>query len=209
PDISVITEKLDDTPSAPTRRAVTVEPTDTTAPRAGTGNVLAAGNAVTMRQTTFVFSAPGGSISVDRVSAGNGVVLLEGPRTVNEAVWWRIRTPGGSDGWVPQSTLTGSSAAPAVVATTPPDTSQAQQDPPQVVTSVPPVQLYAPGNVVTINQQTFVFNAPGSTISVDQVSASMAVTILQGPELAAEQQWFRVRTPGGSDGWVPARVLTP
>ncbi|MEO1441253.1 MAG: serine/threonine protein kinase, partial [Chloroflexota bacterium] len=126
PDISVITEKLDDTPSAPTRRAVTVEPTDTTAPRAGTGNVLAAGNAVTMRQTTFVFSAPGGSISVDRVSAGNGVVLLEGPRTVNEAVWWRIRTPGGSDGWVPQSTLTGSSAAPAVVATTPPDTSQAQ-----------------------------------------------------------------------------------
>ncbi|MEL6270720.1 MAG: serine/threonine-protein kinase [Chloroflexota bacterium] len=74
-------------------------PAPTSVPQAGTGVVIGVGMTVNIVQETYAVNLPGSTIGVEQLSPGMQVTVLEGPRSVDELTWWRIRT-SVSDGWV-------------------------------------------------------------------------------------------------------------
>jgi hypothetical protein len=79
-----------------------------TAAPPGTGGVLAVGGQATVNTTggdmLRMRSGPGTSFAViSLLSKGTLVTILEGPRSADGLMWWRVRTPDGKEGWVIES----------------------------------------------------------------------------------------------------------
>ena len=168
--------------------------------------VVTVGGQYRVANATFAFSAPNSGVGVAQINAGDVVTVIGGPELAAGVNWWRLRTPSGSDGWVEEATLTGLPGRPAASTSAP----QIATEPPQVIqpTNPPAAPLIGLGSAITIQQsEVFVFSQPGSNISVDLVVAGMVVTIFEGPREVNGIPWWRVRTPGGSDGWISEQAL--
>lgn len=88
--------------------ANTISPQAVPTPTSISGPTLTIGGAAVINttegDTLRVRSGPGLSFSVvANLNAGVRVTLLEGPRSAEGYVWWRVRTPAGQEGWVVES----------------------------------------------------------------------------------------------------------
>jgi len=76
-------------------------------------------------------------------------------------------------------------------------------------------QVVGPGLGVYLMRDDYAINIPGSGVGIEFVPRGAIVTVIEGPREVGDDQWWRVITPGGGDGWllidafVPQRSLQP
>ena len=99
------------------RGSVTPKATETPGQFSINGDVRVGG---TGGQRLILRSVPGANAKeVTRVPEGTRLTLVEGPRTVEGAVWWKVRNPeDGSEGWVAQRYLRAIGSVTPTVTTT-------------------------------------------------------------------------------------------
>ena len=138
--------------------------------------------------------------------------------------YYAVRSTAGV-GWVLASDLTrihpedGISTPPPVLASENTSQEPPSLSPPTLETSSmtatdadsettpPPIGI---GMAVNVRESGYAYNQPGrQNVSVDYVLAGMQVSIVDGPREVSGETWWRVLTPKGSDGWLPAPLLTP
>lgn len=94
----------DSASAAPTSGGVSPLQLPTITPISGVPGTLTIGGQAQIYTTSGdqlnIRSGPGLSFSIiTKASAGTNVIILEGPRTADGFTWWRVRLPGGVEGW--------------------------------------------------------------------------------------------------------------
>lgn len=121
------------------------------------------------------------SATLTQIEEGDIVTVQAGPEQVGGADWYQVETAGGITGWVDASKFGIAKGAPVI-----PTGSERQ-----VATE-------------SLNLR----SEPGT--SSDVISGLVqgdTVTIVSGPEVSGELDWYEVQTAYGEDGWLAAVYL--
>jgi hypothetical protein len=149
--------------------------------------------------------------TVRKMPQGTRLTVVDGPRVVDGIVWWKVREPSGTAGWAVQDFLR------AVGASTP----KATSTPSPKTTSTPSSKTTTPvsgtltigGSAVvsgTSGRQLLLRSEPGlNSDTVTRVPEGAKLSILDGPSVADDITWWKVREPGGQEGWSAQKFLRP
>jgi D-alanyl-D-alanine carboxypeptidase len=125
--------------------------------------------------------------------------VIGGPTNASGYTWWQLRTSGGTTGWAVQDWLanTGTPTQPTPTPTPPPTT------PP------PPTSgKFAINSTVRVTETLNMRSGAGTGNGiVATLPAGTTATVLEGPTSASGYTWWRVRTSGGTTGWVAENWL--
>lgn len=149
-----------------------------------------------------------------RLARGTEIDLLEGPVEADGFNWWKVREPGGVEGWVvdfvdgvvtllPRAVFNGEVDAGDEFAANPTMPSLLQ------IGQKAKITLSAPQDTLRMR------NGAGLNFRVISLLANGGIlTVIDGPRLADSLTWWQIRTPDGSVGWAAEiigseRALTP
>lgn len=131
-----------------------------------------------------VRSGPGLSFEiVTKLERDSAVIMLEGPRRADGLAWWRVQTADGVEGWAVERV----------------DEEQTLQ-----------LSLLVGGDAVVTSTE-------GDTLRVRagagrgfeviaQLEPGTLVTLLEGPQIADDLSWWKIRSEDGVEGWAVERV---
>lgn len=165
-----------------------------------TGGLIVGGSALvntTEGDRANVRSGPGIGFSiVDRLANGTTVTILEGPANNDGFTWWRIRTPGGLEGWMVEEAddvrvLIGTSTDVTPIGTPRPGLSDSL-----VVGGL--ARVTVAGNNLNVRR-----DASTRAEAFAQLNTGDILNVLEGPRNANNFIWWRVNR-GGISGWVAA-----
>ncbi len=119
---------------------------------------------------------------IGRLFREDTVTLLEGPRKADGYAWWRVRTQDGVEGWAVERVETEQTLQPAlaigaeVIVTTDEDALRMRE---------------GAGRNFTI---------------VTQLPPGVVAQVIDGPQIAEDLTWWKIRTADGIEGWAVERV---
>jgi tetratricopeptide (TPR) repeat protein/uncharacterized protein YgiM (DUF1202 family) len=129
-------------------------------------------------------SGPGLNFDIlTKLDRDSQVTLLEGPKKADGYAWWRVRAADGTEGWAVERVETEQTLQLALVI--------GQE---AVVTSTE-------GDLLRIRE-----GAGRSFEIIVQLEPGTVVTILEGPQIADDLSWWKIRTADGTEGWAVERV---
>ncbi|HSN78639.1 MAG TPA: M23 family metallopeptidase, partial [Anaerolineae bacterium] len=186
------------TPPAPT-------PTPPPSPALSQGMKATTNAIVNLRRSPGFKDKPANDILYE-MPAGSEVMILDGPRAVDDLTWWNIRFTSqfGNrfDGWVAATKASGEPLLNPGTAPTP-------VEPPKPVTP-PPTGKFQPGQRVyaasflNLRRSAGYVNKTADDVLVE-APLGAAMTILAGPQRADDLTWWQVRYVDGAgrtfDGW--------
>lgn len=129
---------------------------------------------------------------VTTLVAGSTGTVIGGPQSASGYTWWQIRTSGGTTGWAVENWLANTGAS------TPPPT-----DPDPDSTPPPTTGKFAINATVRVTETLNMRSGPGTTNGIiATLPPGTTGTVLEGPSSASGYTWWRIRTSGGTTGWV-------
>ncbi len=179
------------TPTEPT--PTPTEPAPTPPPSTGkftTGDGYRVTEALNMR------SGAGTSNGiVTTLPAGATGTVIGGPTNASGYTWWQLRTSGGTTGWAVQDWLAKTSSG------TPNQPTPTPTEP--TPTPAPSTGKFAINSSVRVTETLNMRSGAGTGNGlVATLPAGTTATVLEGPTSASGYTWWRIRTSGGTTGWV-------
>jgi tetratricopeptide (TPR) repeat protein/uncharacterized protein YgiM (DUF1202 family) len=131
-----------------------------------------------------VRSGPGRSFEiVTKLERDSAVTLIEGPRRADGLAWWRVQTADGVEGWAVERV----------------DEEQTLQ-----------LSLLVGGDAVVTSTEGDTLRvragAGRSFEVIAQFEPGTLVTLLEGPQIADDLSWWKIRSEDGVEGWAVERV---
>jgi uncharacterized protein YgiM (DUF1202 family) len=151
----------------------------------------------------LLHSEPNGDSDViEALIGGITVSILEGPETLDGVNWWKVRSPSGLEGWIPE-TVGGKTVL------FPPGTVFATPTPARTLTPLPsptPAGLHIGGMATIHTTEGDTLNVrSGPNISNRRLTTlpnGSVVEIIGGPQQGGAYTWWKIRTAAGVEGWV-------
>jgi tetratricopeptide (TPR) repeat protein/SH3-like domain-containing protein len=129
-------------------------------------------------------SGPGLNFEITaKLERDSRVTLLEGPKKADGYAWWRVQTADGTIGWAVERV----------------EAEQTLQQ--SILVGHPAVITSTEGDLVRVREGA----GRGFSIVV-QLEPGTIVDVLDGPVIADDLSWWKVRTADGTEGWAVERV---
>lgn len=152
--------------------------------------------------------------TVTRVTEGTLMRIVEGPRTVDGLVWWKVRDPQSNEGWAAQRFLRSTARTPTATATLRSTATPRSTRTPAASITPAPGGLKVGGFAVVsgTNGQRLRLRAEAGLNSREQtrVFEGVRLALLEGPIVADGFAWWRVRDlESSAEGWAVQKYLVP
>ncbi|HYI24986.1 MAG TPA: SH3 domain-containing protein, partial [Thermomicrobiales bacterium] len=130
------------------------------------------GDAVRVTERMNLRATPSTSASVvASMPAGTTASVLDGPRSANGYVWWRIRTSAGTTGWAAENWLV------------------------ETTTTPPPTGRFEVGDAIRVTERLNLRTSASTSGSVVVVlQPGVTGTVLAGPNSGSGYTWYRIQT---------------
>lgn len=119
-----------------------------------------------------------------KLERDTNVTLLEGPHKDDGYNWWRIQTADGREGWAVERVEEEQTLHPAL-------------------------QVGEQAVVSTVEDTLRLREGPGTSFAVIvELPEGTLVTLLEGPQIADEFSWWKIRTTDDLEGWAAESIRT-
>lgn len=139
----------------------------------------------------MIYSEPDASSRiVEATVSGISLTIVGGPEESDEGVWWQIRSPSGTAGWVPY--LVDNRAT----------IGRPRTERSDILATSGGLSI---GERVTIIADPFALmyeDADPGSRALEALVSGFQVTLMEGPQVVNDRTWWFVESPSGQQGWM-------